>query len=69
MFKNPAFQAAEENGISSASCASLACGYGDKARRAAGEFDCNDIIGDIIDNQNHKKSHKSQESQFRQWRR
>jgi hypothetical protein len=31
---NPAFQADEEGGISSASCAALACGYEDKALQA-----------------------------------
>jgi hypothetical protein len=35
--QNPALQADEEGGISSASCASLACGYEDNALRAAGE--------------------------------
>jgi hypothetical protein len=35
--KNPALQADVEGGTLSASCASLACGYGNQALRATGE--------------------------------
>jgi hypothetical protein len=35
--KNPALQADVDGGALSASCASLACGYEDKALRATGE--------------------------------
>jgi hypothetical protein len=67
--KNPAFQAVVGSGTLTASCASLACGYEDKALRATGEnviavisisdndnvqTQCIAFLRRTVDNQNHK---------------